>query len=460
VQVKKRKKSEREQKNFSKLGSKKLGSKKLGEKIFLLMLTVRPQSAVSTAATVDDIPYDESDEVFYIKAFSMFTCMSIILEYPSEHNGWVYRPELSGNSQHRWDLKGSVSIVVRHSTCKKAIIRRGLCRNCIMKSVWRRECSLPCNTFYVRPIGTGTGHYFDGILNPLVYDSKTLTQEEINLYMMHMPKERSIPRFNSEEEYILKDARMRKLERSLRSSLLNKGGAIRLNDGRGPSVLDLISSYLNKSDSGTEFAEPALLPDTSTAPTDAIVVSPVRVDSKAVGPPLSPLTIRAKAVTAARRPASQADMRNTYSALLPLIQKPFTINNLRAIRASCRCDPPFHMIGELAALDAISKGLGGERATLVIPPRLESWLERLETTTSNGRLSINLGVTNPMNDTVRHDIMMGTSSSGLASVVVNPAYLRTFSDAIIVAYPPCSSIFAVPIASILPLGVIWNEVVT
>lgn len=103
--------------------------------------------------------------------------MSIVIEYPREHNGWVYRSEVGGHSQHRWDMTNdAVSIIARHSTCKKAISARNPCRNCVMKK-WRRECIDACNSFFVKAIGT-VDDCISSLL-PLVYDSRPLSQGEV-----------------------------------------------------------------------------------------------------------------------------------------------------------------------------------------------------------------------------------------------------------------------------------------
>ena len=118
------------------------------------------------------------DEPFYVEAFCTFNNMSIVLEYPREYNGWVYRPEVGGHSQHRWDMANAVSVIARHSTCKKAISVRNPCRNCVMKKIWRRECIDPCNSFFVKAIGTVDDCISS--LMPFVYDSTPLSQGEVS----------------------------------------------------------------------------------------------------------------------------------------------------------------------------------------------------------------------------------------------------------------------------------------
>ena len=302
----------------------------------------------------------DAEEPFYVQAFCTFNGMAVIIEYPREHNGWVYRPEYGGHSQHRWDMRNALSVVARHSTCKKAIVPRETCRNCIMKKIWRRECCTPCNSFFIKAIGDVEDYI--SVLAALVIDSSGLAKPDVARLVMHIPKPPTARRRNDGTD---RASRMRKLEMNLRISLLNGGGAIRLKHNDGPTMLDIIDSYLTNSQAGTQLEPPVVSVD---VPEDAVVVSPLRISRDAVvltsgGGKLSPDTVRAKTV---RRPASQQDMCNTYCALLPLLDQP-TLPALQKFRTCFRCDPPFHMIGELAALTQLSRRLGGDDATLVIP---------------------------------------------------------------------------------------------
>lgn len=397
------------------------------------------------------------DEPFYVQAFCTFNGMAVVIEYPREHNGWVYRPEYGGHSQHRWDMRNAVSVVARHSTCKKAIVPRETCRNCIMKKIWRRECIDPCNFFFIKAIGDVED--CTAVLATLVVDSSGLEKSDVARLVMHVPKPPTSRRRNDDTYRVL---RMRKLEMNLRVSLLNGGGAIRLKYNDGPSMLDIINSYLTISQAGTTFGtrlEPPEPPVVSVDATeDAVIVSPLLVPQNAVvvtNGALSPDTVRARTVC---RPATQLDMYNTYCALLPLLDQP-TSHTLKSFRNCFRCDPPFHMMGELAALTHLSRRLGGDDATLIIPTRLSLWLDRLAATVTNDMqdksLHVNFGVVTPKNRLIENDVLMGTSDSGVSSVVVNPAYLRIHSQfsSIIVAYCACTSVFAVPVSDILPLGI-------
>ena len=74
-----------------------------------------------------------SDLVGEVKAYCRFTHELVRVRFPTDANGWLYRVDLGGTSQHRWDHSGVLNMVVRHSTCMKAVLPRSICRNCNMK---------------------------------------------------------------------------------------------------------------------------------------------------------------------------------------------------------------------------------------------------------------------------------------------------------------------------------------
>lgn len=269
---------------------------------------------------------------------------------------------------------------------------------------------------------------------------------------MHIPKPLSLRR--QQDASCNRGARMRKLEMSLRTSVLNGGGGIRLSHTQETSMLDIIDSYLNKSDAGTDLQRPLAL--SSDAPDNALTVSPLRVSKTLVvsrGGTLSPDTIQARAVG---RPATLVDMYNTYSALLLLLDTNLTLDSIKMLRRSYRCDPQVHMLGQLAALTQLSQRLGANDATLVITTRLSIWLDLIESNAHRNQLTVGIGVVNPINQLVENDVLKGTMQSGVSSVVVNPAYLRRCSSipSIIVVHSPSPSVFSVSLASILPIGII------
>ena len=69
-----------------------------------------------------------SDLVGEVKAYCRFTHELVRVRFPMDANGWLYRIDLGGTSQHRWDHSGILNMVVRHSTCMKAVLPRSICR--------------------------------------------------------------------------------------------------------------------------------------------------------------------------------------------------------------------------------------------------------------------------------------------------------------------------------------------
>ena len=90
-----------------------------------------------------------SDLVGEVKAYSRFTHELVRVRFPMDANGWLYRIDLGGTSQHRWDHSGILNMVVRHSTCMKAVLPRTICRNCNMREYWRVKCGDPDDTFFI-----------------------------------------------------------------------------------------------------------------------------------------------------------------------------------------------------------------------------------------------------------------------------------------------------------------------
>ena len=90
-----------------------------------------------------------SDLVGEVKAYCRFTHELVRVRFPTDSNGWLYRVDLGGTSQHRWDHSGILNMVVRHSTCMKAVLPRSICRNCNMKEYWRVKCGDHDDTFFI-----------------------------------------------------------------------------------------------------------------------------------------------------------------------------------------------------------------------------------------------------------------------------------------------------------------------
>jgi hypothetical protein len=109
----------------------------------------RSDSALSIASTIalDTVSMPLHPHV--IKTFCPFNQLFVSIAFPSEENGWVYRDDVGGQSQHRWDFEETIFLISRYSTCNRAIEIQRPCRNCIMKDVWRRECIQPENAFFL-----------------------------------------------------------------------------------------------------------------------------------------------------------------------------------------------------------------------------------------------------------------------------------------------------------------------
>mgnify|MGYP007078262854 CR=1 FL=1 len=90
-----------------------------------------------------------SDVVSEVKAYCRFTHELVRLPFTMDATGWQCRDDLGGTSQHRWDYSGIISMVVRHSTCMRAVLPRSICRHCKMKEHWRTKCAEPDDTFFI-----------------------------------------------------------------------------------------------------------------------------------------------------------------------------------------------------------------------------------------------------------------------------------------------------------------------
>ncbi len=98
-------------------------------------------SAVAPLSSVPSSP--RGDQLLLIEVFCTFNGWIVRIEYPTAQNGWTYRADLGGHSQHRWEFGNVMILMARHSTCGRAVFPRDLCRNCVMKTAWRRECIEP-----------------------------------------------------------------------------------------------------------------------------------------------------------------------------------------------------------------------------------------------------------------------------------------------------------------------------
>lgn len=85
-----------------------------------------------------------------ITAFVLGEDASIEMHYPAVENGWTHRPDLSHASVHRWDYGDRIRLVARHTSCTNSVrASTTLCRNCVMKKVWRKQCTNVKNQYYI-----------------------------------------------------------------------------------------------------------------------------------------------------------------------------------------------------------------------------------------------------------------------------------------------------------------------
>ena len=146
---------------------------------------VRNDSSASDASTVL-LSAPSVGPGVRIKAFCRFNMFLVDLWYPEAGNGWVYRADIGGPSHHRWEYGDAVFLTSRHATCTKGMVQRNPCRNCVMKSVWRRECIEPCNVFYIDP--QQTAEAYNAALKHLVLSAVPATPREVSEYTLFAPK--------------------------------------------------------------------------------------------------------------------------------------------------------------------------------------------------------------------------------------------------------------------------------
>lgn len=256
------------------------------------------------------------NELLLIEVFCTFNGWIVRIEYPSVESGWTYRADMGGHSQHRWEFGNVMILLARHSTCGRSVFPRDICRNCVMKTIWRRECIDPCNTFYLQAMHT-VQSCIDA-LRPLVYEASEATETQVALYLQHAPKTSTSRKRVADADG--KAARAIKLERALRESIVSaqlgsQGGSLVATNP--PDFLHELGCELDKKDASSAMpsvdvaAELPLLPAPFLPSTDnedfmfshvappppskcqmpPMVVSPQRVVVPASASPHRPLTL-------------------------------------------------------------------------------------------------------------------------------------------------------------------------
>ncbi len=154
-----------------------------------------------------------------IKAFCLINGLLITLRFPPDDhtNPWMYRDDMGGQSHHRWDLRNTIMLLSRHSTCSNGMKPRPMCRNCVMKSVWRRECCDPENTFFI--LNIAHPDRCTSVLNDIMLHCERVSDGDALLYVKHVPKAHVM-----RKRPLDSDARERRTER-LRKQVLGSASA-------------------------------------------------------------------------------------------------------------------------------------------------------------------------------------------------------------------------------------------
>lgn len=200
-------------------------------------------------------------QLLLIEVFCTFNGWLVRIEYPSVENGWSYRADMGGHSMHRWEYGNVMILMARHSTCGRAVFPRDICRNCVMKAIWRRECIDPCNTFYLQAMNTVQACI--DALRPLVYEASEASEAQVSLFLQNVPKTTTSRKRVADAE--VKALRMIKLERALRDSLMSSHGGP-LVASHAPDFLLELGCELDKKDAsiampgvdGVEVSSPFL----------------------------------------------------------------------------------------------------------------------------------------------------------------------------------------------------------
>ena len=166
-----------------------------------------------------------------ITAFVAWSQEFIEISYPTPGSGWVKRSDCGSHSQHRWGLFDDefyeiVQLVVKHSSCLKAMFMQPLCKNCEMRHVWRQPCRTPSNVFFI--LALGDIETCQTYLEPLIISRKKLSSNNIEVYMKNTPKAvyhakvvKSTPKRRKQIE---------KLEKDIESAVLSSNRKMRTLD--------------------------------------------------------------------------------------------------------------------------------------------------------------------------------------------------------------------------------------
>lgn len=423
-------------------------------------------------------------QLLLIEVFCTFNGWIVRIEYPSEENGWSYRADLGGHSTHRWDFSNVMILMARHSTCGRSVFPREMCRNCVMKQIWRTACIDPCNTFYLQAMHTVQACI--DALRPIVYEASEATENQASLYLLNAPKTTVSRKRVSDAES--KAMRMHKLERALRESVAVANGASLMPEQQ--SFLAELGSELDKKeacfsmpnidlsppfDHNSYFAavSPASPP---LLPMPAMVVSPARPISGSLLLPSAPVLLPSAPMLALRPPPPTPvighDAPSAYRAFIELLdfdQSQEKLLSQMTIQTFIADNPQmkttFSMLGVSEKLNRIASKLAGmgKSCQLLIKTVLSDWIaEVYKLSAATGKITIRVGFYAAPSLSVYNDIYR---SETLPRFVVNATHRieQDFTTALSRAHGhPLLVVFhggafpMIPGANLLPLGVVHN----
>lgn len=220
----------------------------------------RSNSALSLASTVEVLDSPRDAPSLTIKAFCVINGLFLTIELPTTNdNGWIYRNDLGGQSHHRWDYKKSLILLSRHTTCKKAVQPQQPCRNCMMKEIWRRECTEPENAFFLCSMVTADD--LTAAINEIMIDCTPATAEQIAIYSKNIPK-MSVTRKRPFDEHT-KHKQLSKLSQQIQSrrrAEMNRTNVSVSNLHVDEDFYDLVGDALGLDRSDSIDSELAVLP--------------------------------------------------------------------------------------------------------------------------------------------------------------------------------------------------------
>ena len=190
-----------------------------------------------TALTMEchDDDVDVLDQDVIIQAFFSHDDTLVDIKYPCADDGWKFRPDHGGYSMLRWDYGTTACLVAKHSTCSKAMVpKKQICRNCVMKKTWRRECSDASNTFYFFALGD-VAHS-----SHLILKSLSLSAADVRMYTNFMPKLANSSSSRSLARDQAKIMRMNHMERNLYYTISISNSGRRIQKSAGDELFHLL----------------------------------------------------------------------------------------------------------------------------------------------------------------------------------------------------------------------------